>query len=151
MKEQFLTMPNIIPALAVADIAASMRFYTETLGFTSGFTMADDEGTVVHGSVTLGDSEIMFGLLDPANAHDQGPLGKGFALYTTVADDQDIDALFAHAQRAGATITHEPTDQFWGHRDWGVTDPDGYVVIVSKVIAQPTEEQMREAMAGAMA
>lgn len=144
-------MPGIIPSLAVADIAASVRFYTETLGFTNGYTFPDDSGTPIHGSVKLGDAEIMFGRIDPANAHDQPPLGRGFALYATVDDDQDIDALFAHAKKAGATVTQEPADQFWGHRDWAVTDPDGYVVIISKVIAQVTEESMREAMAGAPA
>jgi hypothetical protein len=43
-------------------------------------------------------------------------------------------------------------DQFWGHRDWSVSDPDGYIVSVSKVIKQVTEEEMREAVgAGAPA
>lgn len=138
-------MPNIIPTLAVADIAASLRFYTETLGFQTLFTMPDESGTLVHASASFGDSHIMFGRIDPSLTHDQPPLGRGVALYTTVADDVDIDALFAHAKASGAPVLFEPTDQFWGHRDWGVTDPDGYVVIVSKVIRQVTEEEMRQA------
>lgn len=138
-------MPNIIPALAVADIAASLRFYTETLGFQTVFTMPDESGTLVHASVSLGDSEVMFGRIDPNQPHDQPPLGRGVALYTTVADDVDIDALYARAKASGAPVLSEPTDQFWGHRDWGVTDPDGYVVIVSKVIRRLSEEEMRKA------
>jgi uncharacterized glyoxalase superfamily protein PhnB len=138
-------MPNIIPALAVADIAASLRFYTETLGFQSEGTLADENGVLVHASASLGDSHVMFGRIDPSQPHDQPPLGRGVALYTTVADDVDIDALYARAKASGAPVLSEPTDQFWGHRDWGVTDPDGYVVIVSKVVRQVTEEEMREA------
>lgn len=144
-------MQSLIPGLAVKDIAASLRFYTDVLGFETTFSMPDDSGTLVHGSVKRGDVEIMIGRIDPTNPHDQEPLGRGVALYSTVADSEDIDALFTHAKQAGATVIQEPTDQFWGHRDWTVADPDGYRIVVSKVIAQVTEESMREAMAGAPA
>ena len=144
-------MQSLIPALAVKDIAASLRFYNDVLGFETTFSMPDDTGTLVHGSVKRGDVEIMFGRIDMTDAHDQKPLGLGVSLYTTVADSEDIDALFAHARAAGATIVSEPTDQFWGHRDWTVADPDGYRIVVSQVVAQVTEESMREAMAGAPA
>jgi PhnB protein len=100
----------------------------------------------MHGSVKRGDVSLMFGLIDPNNPHDQAPLGRGFALYTTVADDEDIDALFQHASAAGATVVQEPMDQFWGHRDWTVADPDGYRIVVSKVIAQVSEQDIRDAM-----
>ena len=30
-------------------------------------------------------------------------------------------------------VVQEPTDQFWGHRDWGISDPDGYLIFISKV------------------
>lgn len=139
-------MQSVIPALAVKDIAASLRFYTDVLGFETQFTMPDAEGNLVHGSVKRGDVSLMFGLVDPSNPHDQAPLGRGFALYTTVADDEDIDALFTHAKAAGATVVQEPTDQFWGHRDWTVADPDGYRIVVSKVIAQVSEQDIRDAM-----
>lgn len=139
-------MANIIPSLAVADIARSVRFYSEVLGFESPYTMAGPDGEVMHGSVNLGDDMIMFGQIDPGNPHNQAPLGNGIALYTTVDETKDIDALFAHAKQAGATVVQEPTDQFWGHRDWTVVDPDGYHISVSKVIKQVTEEEMREAV-----
>lgn len=139
-------MASIMPALAVADIARSVRFYSEVLGFESPYTMAGPDGEVMHGSVNLGDDMIMFGRIDSKNPHDQGPLGKGIALYTTVDDTKDIDALFAHAKDAGAPIVQEPVDQFWGHRDWSVSDPDGYIVTVSKVIKQVSEQEMLDAM-----
>ena len=138
-------MQSLIPALAVKDITASLRFYTEVLGFETQFTMPGADGDLIHGSVKRGDVELMFGRINPEDAHDQEPLGRGVALYTTVADDEDIDALFAHARAAGATVIQEPMDQFWGHRDWTVADPDGYRVVVSKVIKQVSEQDLREA------
>jgi catechol 2,3-dioxygenase-like lactoylglutathione lyase family enzyme len=44
-------MKNIIPTLAVADIDASVRFYTEVLGFDVGFTLPGEDGKLIHGSV----------------------------------------------------------------------------------------------------
>lgn len=145
-------MANIIPSLAVADIARSVKFYSEVLGFESPYTMEGPDGEVMHGSVNLGDDMIMFGKIDPLNPHNAAPLGHGVALYTTVDETKDIDALFAHAKGAGASVVQEPMDQFWGHRDWSVSDPDGYIVTISKVIKQVSEEEMREAVgAGAPA
>lgn len=145
-------MQSIIPALAAKDIATSVRFYTDVLGFETSFTLPGDDGVLAHASLKRGDVEIMFGRLNPDEPHDQGELGKGVALYTTVADSEDIDGLFAHARKAGANVVQEPKDQFWGHRDWTVADSDGYLIVVSKVIAQVTEQEMQElAMAGSSA
>ena len=121
-------MKNIIPTLAVADIDASVRFYTEVLGFDVGFTLPGEDGKLIHGSVQRGDSYLMFGRIDPSNPHDQGPLGRGVVLYATVDDSEDIDTYCQRVKAGGATVVQEPTDQVWGHRDWGITEPDGDVL-----------------------
>jgi uncharacterized glyoxalase superfamily protein PhnB len=145
-------MKNIIPTLAVADIDASVRFYTEVLGFDVGFTLPGEDGKLIHGSVQRGDSYLMFGRVDPSNTHDQAPLGRGVVLYATVDDSEDIDAYFQRVKAAGATVVQEPTDQFWGHRDWGITDPDGYLLFISKVTQVVSADTMREAaLAGSTA
>ena len=138
-------MKNIIPALAVADIETSVRFYTDVLGFDVGFTLPGEDGKLIHASVQRGDSYLMFGRIDPSNAHDQGPLGQGVVLYATVADNEDIDSYFENVRDAGAAIMQEPTDQFWGHRDWGITDPDGYHLFISKQTHAVSADAMREA------
>jgi uncharacterized glyoxalase superfamily protein PhnB len=145
-------MNSLVPSLAVANIDESVRFYTEVLGFDVLFTLPGADGSALHASVGRGEASVMFGRLDPADAHDQGALGKGVVLYCTVADDEDIDAYFQRVKGAGATVAQEPTDQFWGHRDWGVADPDGYLIFVSKVTRSISAEEMQEAMlAGAPA
>jgi PhnB protein len=145
-------MKNIIPTLAVADIDASVRFYAEVLGFDVGFTLPGEDGKLIHASAQRGDSYLMFGRVDPSNLHDREPLGRGVVLYATVADNEDIDVYFQRVRDAGATVVQEPTDQFWGHRDWGITDPDGYVLFISKVTRAVSADAMREAaLAGAPA
>ena len=86
----------------------------------------------------------MFAIPYGDDPHEHPPYGNGVSLYTTIADDEDVDALYRHARDKGARILWEPTDQFWGHRDWGMADPQGYVMIVSKVVKEVTEEDMRQ-------
>lgn len=145
-------MKSIIPALAVADIEKSVAFYSEVLGFDVTMTIPGEDGTLVHASINRGDAAIMFGKRDTSNPHDQGQLGAGVALFATVADDEDIDAYFQRVKAAGATVVQEPTDQFWGHRDWIIADPDGYLLWIGKEMRAPSETEMREAaLAGAPA
>ena len=139
-------MKSIIPALAVADIEASVRFYSEVLGFDVQFTLPGPDGKLIHASVKRGDSTVMFGQLDPSNPHDQGKLGAGVALYATVADSEDIDAYFQRVKEAGATVVQEPTDQFWGNRDWIIADPDGYLLWIGKEMRSVSAEEMQDAM-----
>jgi PhnB protein len=141
-----LTMSTLIPALAVKDVEASLRFYTEVLGFATQFTLPGEDGTLVHASVTRGDSSIMFGRLDERDPRDQGPLGRGVVLYTLVDDQEDINAFFQRVKAAGATVVQEPRDQFWGDRDWAISDLDGYRIQFAKHMRTVSAEEMREAV-----
>src|SRR5215213_9907114 len=97
-------MKNIIPTLAVADIDASVRFYTEVLGFDVGFTLPGEDGKLIHGSVQSGDSYLMFGRVDTSNPHDQAPFVRGVVIYATADDGEDIDAFFQRVKASGATV-----------------------------------------------
>ena len=125
-------MKSLIPTLAVDDVDASLAFYTDVLGFTTGYTLPGPDGTTLHASVDRGEAHIMFGKFDPAR-DGEGTRGAGVTLYFTVGDDEDIDAYFERVRAAGAAVVQGPTDQFWGHRDWTVADPDGFLLTISKV------------------
>jgi uncharacterized glyoxalase superfamily protein PhnB len=151
-KEPITIMKSIVPALAVASIEKSVEFYTQVLGFDILFTLPGADGSLVHASVGRGEASVMFGKLDPSNPHDQGKLGAGVALYATVADNEDIDAYFRRVKDAGATVVQVPKDEFWGHRDWIIADPDGYLLWIGKPTRDVSAEEMQEAMmAGAPA
>ena len=44
----------------------------------------------------------------------------------------DLDAAFEKVRAAGAEIVQEPTEQFWGTRDFAVRDPSGNMVRVDQ-------------------
>jgi PhnB protein len=127
----------LTPILAVADIEASIAFYTRALGFEYGYSMADENGNTSLASVQLGDSEILFGVLETLVAPEfHGVRGIGVQIYIELPDDIDIDALYQQALAYGATITEEITDRAWGDRSFTLTDPDGY----NLMLAQPPNE-----------
>jgi catechol 2,3-dioxygenase-like lactoylglutathione lyase family enzyme len=44
----------------------------------------------------------------------------------------DLDASFEKVRAAGAEIVQEPTEQFWGTKDFAVRDPSGNMVRVDQ-------------------
>ncbi|HKY15646.1 MAG TPA: VOC family protein [Microthrixaceae bacterium] len=122
MNSEFL---DVIPVIACADIAVTHDFLVDALGFESAVLVDDGAGTVVHGEVRAGPRRIWLhqttaehGLLTP---DELGGSGGGNVILVA-----DVDAHFEGARAAGATILSEPTDQDYGQREYGVTDPDGH-------------------------
>jgi PhnB protein len=64
---------------------------------------------------------------------------------------EDVDAMVKKAAEAGAEITMEPEDQFWGDRLGQVTDPYGNVWQIATHVEDLTREEIeargRDAMA----
>jgi catechol 2,3-dioxygenase-like lactoylglutathione lyase family enzyme len=58
-------------------------------------------------------------------------LAKG-ALNGVHFHTDDLDGTFARMRDAGAEIVQEPTEQFWGTRDFAVRDPSGNLVRIDQ-------------------
>lgn len=119
--------PALSPYMTVRDGQASLDFYQAAFGFkVQGMVMRNDDGSVQHGGMRLGDAAIMFAPAGMSNDM-QPPIASGardsLSLYVYVPD---VDALTARARRAGAKVLQEPADQFWGDRIAIFKDPDGY-------------------------
>ena len=57
----------------------------------------------------------------------------------------DVDAHYARAKRAGATILEEPTDQFYGDRRYRAADPEGHHWCFATHVRDVSAEEMRGA------
>jgi uncharacterized glyoxalase superfamily protein PhnB len=127
---------SLSPILAVADIDASIAFYTRALGFEHGFSMPDDTGSVSLASVRLGDAEIMLGLADAFVAPEYRNLrGIGVQVYIELPDDIDIEVLYQQALDNAVNITEPITERAWGDHAFTILDPDGYNLMFAQ---QPT-------------
>jgi PhnB protein len=148
-RERGFSMKSLDPILTVKDMRETLRFYNDVLGFETVVTMPDANGDLMHASVRRGNVNLMFG---PRQNGGLPPAGDGIVLYFTLDDDDDVDAEFAHAKSRGATVVQEPTDQFWGHRDWTIEDPDGYHLSISKMVREVSMDELAAAgMAAATA
>jgi len=123
-----MSLKAIEPVLFVSSIERSVDFYQEKLGFDLGFAMTGDGGRMLHASVVNGGVKLMLGYRAPSA---EQRLGGGAELYTYV---DDVDQYYEQVRSAGAPVTHEIEDQFWGDRIFTVTDPDGYVLTFAQTV-----------------
>jgi PhnB protein len=135
--------PRITPYLYYEDGVAAIEFLTGAFGFTERFRMAEDDGRIGHAELELDGGVVMLGT--PSDYRNPKRLGgKTQSLYVYV---DDVDAHFAHAKEAGATILREPTDQFYGDRNYGVEDPEGHEWYFGTHVRDVTPEEMAAATA----
>jgi catechol 2,3-dioxygenase-like lactoylglutathione lyase family enzyme len=109
--------------LGVADLAVSRTFY-EALGWRG----TEVEETMFFQAGGLG--LILWSrekLAADGGLEDRGEDGfGGVALAQNVRSPQEVDAIFAAAEAAGATITKRPAETFYGGYAGYFTDPDGH-------------------------
>jgi catechol 2,3-dioxygenase-like lactoylglutathione lyase family enzyme len=127
------TTPPVVPELDVANLALSLRFYTDVLGFKCRFERPEEQFAYL----TRGPVHLMLEQADGAGrrfrtAPLEHPYGRGINLQIEVSD---VDLLHAQARNAGATIYvsleerwYLQGDQEAGIRQFVVIDPDGYLL-----------------------
>jgi PhnB protein len=116
---------TVTPYLIVSDGADAIEFYKGAFGALEHERMQDDSGKVRHAEISIGNSRIMLadespelGALSPKTI---GGLPVSIHLYV-----EDVDAVVANAVAAGARVTRQVADQFYGDRVGGVIDPFGH-------------------------
>jgi catechol 2,3-dioxygenase-like lactoylglutathione lyase family enzyme len=125
---------SVTPNLLVRDVAQSLSFYRDVLGFTMGETVPDQEPFVF---VWMKRDEVSVFLNDiNAAAHDYPdaarlPQGGTAALFFVISD---VDAY--HAQVAPKTRVIMPLKtQFYGMREFAVADPDGHIITFAERVS----------------
>ena len=114
--------------LACEDVAKSIRYYTEKLGFELAWEMPpNDEGTVEFACVKLAKAEILLGIIEGfVQKADIDKRGIGIQIYINLPESISIDALYEQATKSGADIIHPLETRDWGETVFTVNDIDGY-------------------------
>jgi uncharacterized glyoxalase superfamily protein PhnB len=115
-------------SLTVADVARSVAWYRDVLGFTVDREHLRD-GRLIAVSLSAGVARILVTQDNGALGTDREK-GAGFSLRLTTT--QDIDMLAAAAKQAGASFDTEPMDAF-GTRIFRLRDPDGFRLVISSM------------------
>jgi lactoylglutathione lyase len=112
------------PNLLVSDMAASLAFYRDVLGFQLEQSVPD-AAPFVFAWLKRGGVELFLNDAKPVvSEHTSLRAGNTSTLFVVV---NDVDAF--HAQLSGrARIVMGLTDQFYGMREFAILDPDGYLI-----------------------
>ena len=115
-----------IVTLGVASVPAARRFY-EALGWTaSSASQGDDVAFFQMNGMALS----LFGrraLAEDAAIADSQPGFSGVTLAQNLDSPASVDAAFARALSAGATLLKRPETAFWGGYSGYFADPDGHI------------------------
>jgi hypothetical protein len=103
-----------VPMISVPDVAATLDWYV-SIGFGE-LDRHEDEGLVDFGMVSFGKAELM---LRPGAG--PGPYEVSLWLYT-----DKVDELYQLLKTRQLEFAEEIYDTFYGAREFGIRDPNGY-------------------------
>jgi PhnB protein len=141
---------TVTPYLAVDDAAKAIDWYKDAFGAKERVRMDAPGGKIGHAELEIGDSLVM--LSDPfPQASTKPPSELGGASGGVFLYVDDVDSVVKKAVDAGATVTMEVADQFWGDRFGSVTDPFGHSWSVATHVEDVPPDEMAERAKAAMA
>ncbi len=133
-EQQSSRTPAIVPFLAYADAGAAIEFLTSAFGFTERGRYTNDDGTIGHAELALGDGAVFLADFGPPY---EGPrrhaetcevagrwLDTPYIVNGVFVEVDDIHTHFERAEAAGATILSGVEDA--GHGViYRAADPEG--------------------------
>ncbi len=136
---------SVTPYLYVRSAAEAIAFYEKAFGAVEVMRLAMPGGVIGHAEIRIGNSVVMLSDEMPewGNKSPQtlGGASSGLMVYVP-----DVDAAFARAIAAGASVYKPLADQFYGDRSGSVLDPYGH----NWTIATHTEDVPHEEMTARM-
>lgn len=128
------TYKKLTPNLLVADVARSVAFYVDVLGFTRGMTVPE-EAPFAFASVVGGAVEIFFNEKETAAKDYPAFAGKPIgATGTMFVEMENVEQLYEQL-KARVPIVMPFVTQWYGLKEFAIADPDGYVITFAERVA----------------
>lgn len=123
--ETRVSTQTFYPCLFYRDANAAITWLHNAFGFETLMNVQNEDGTVAHAELRLGDGVIMLGTAraERGNASPRDLPATNQSIYAIV---DDVDAHCARARAAGAEITAEPVDEDYGGRGYSARDLEGH-------------------------
>jgi PhnB protein len=142
---------TVTPYLAVDDAAEAIEYYKKAFGAKERVRMEAPNDKIGHAELEIGDSLVMLSDPFPQQATTSTPKELGGTSTSVFLYVEDVDAVVKRAVEAGATITMEVADQFWGDRFGSVQDPFGHCWSIATHVEDVPPEEIAERAKNAMA
>jgi uncharacterized glyoxalase superfamily protein PhnB len=143
---------SITPVVFYRDPIAALHWLEEAFGFETSILVTDKEGRVGHAEMKIGEAVIGVGgewaspeLLGPAAMKSPASLGGAGTQFIRVHMTDGLDGHCAAARKAGAHITQDPADQFYGDRTYRALDCEGHVWNFAQTVAVVSDAEMEAA------
>jgi catechol 2,3-dioxygenase-like lactoylglutathione lyase family enzyme len=120
----------------VDDPEQALGFYRDTLGLELRNDVSREDfrwitvGSASQPGVAICITNYLAG--SPADADALAALIAKGALNGVHFQTDDLDGTFERVRASGAEIVQEPTEQFWGTRDFAVRDPSGNLIRIDQ-------------------
>lgn len=139
-----------IPYLSIKGASDAIEFYKKAFGATETMRLTGPDGRIGHAEIMIGKAKIML-----ADEHPEIEFlsprtlgGTPVAIHVYV---EDVDALAAQAEAAGAKVLRPVADQFYGDRTAGFEDPFGHRWHFATHKEDVSDEEMQRRMKSATA
>jgi uncharacterized glyoxalase superfamily protein PhnB len=144
-------LPTIVPMVSYEDPGAMSDWLTRAFGFREESRFTEDDGSVSHVDLRLGDGAVMLGrpgpnYQSPKRHSETCEAARRMYEVPYVIDGvhvyvDDVEAHFGRAKEAGAEILSQPEDHPWGDRHYRVADAEGHRWMFSQHVRDvPPEE-----------
>jgi uncharacterized glyoxalase superfamily protein PhnB len=124
------TLTALAPVLIVDDVAPSIEFWADQLGFSKENEVPGADGKLVFASVSKDGVEIMYQSRSSVLADDPSVASeltwRSAALFITVPSLHDLDTI--ERQTKGAPVVKARHDTFYGTTEFYIREPGGNVV-----------------------
>lgn len=123
----------------------ALDWLEKAFGFERSMIITDNDGNLAHGEMRFGDGLIYVGSEWADFIASPAAVGGKNTQIIQVKLDSGLDAHYARARAAGATILQEPTDQFYGDRTYRARDPEGHVWSFGQTVKAVSREEAEKA------
>jgi PhnB protein len=137
---------GVTPYLIIRGAARALDFYKKAFGATELLRFGGPDGKIGHAEIKIGEGVVMLADESPERGH-KSPQTLGGNAVSLLFYVPDVDAFFAKAVAAGATVRQPLADQFYGDRSGTIVDPFGHVWTIATHTEDVSEDEMQRRMA----
>ena len=134
---------GVAPYLTVHDAVGAIDFYTKAFDANEVLRLDGPNGQIAHAELEIAGQSVM--ICDPLPWFStRPPKVLGGTTESVLVYVDDVDVAVSRAVDAGAELTMEPKDQFWGDRLGEVYDPFGHSWLIATHVEDLTQEEIAE-------
>lgn len=134
---------SITPTIVCKGAAKAIEYYKEVFHAKEIMRMTMPGDLIGHAELQIGDSHMMLSDEFPGMALAPATNSTSSSLFVY---DENVDALFDRAVKAGAKVEMPLSNQFWGDRYGKVRDPFGHLWGLAQHVEDVSPEEMKQRM-----